>query len=209
MGFFIGSKHKIYVFLILYFMMSILKSQERMKLEIAVKDIENKQEFVSLANHYLSIKDTMKYDALTYLLENTKSILHSDYLLNRDRNIYNRILLADSMYFNLVKNKTYDEIKGKAIQDSLKKIGLYIQSLPWSNPITEEELSFEDSPLKSLTSVQLKDHIDHCFFLRENSPIIKIFLKTTFTTMFYHIKQGMEDIFLHQAKTFITSCLNI
>ncbi|MEN5086774.1 hypothetical protein ABE426_09925 [Sphingobacterium faecium] len=166
-------KLKVMTFIAFYFAVSLIYCQERKKLEIILNNVENKQEFLSLANYYLSENDSKRYNALIYLLENTNNFLHSGYLLNRNNNVYKRILLADSLYFNIVKTKTYVELKGKAIQDSIRKISNYIQSIPWGNIDVSEDVSFEDNPLNTLSADKIKDHIDHCFFLRENSPIIK------------------------------------
>ncbi len=164
---------KIVLYIIFQFFLFFAYGQQNEKLSIILKDIENKQDFLDLGKLYLSNNDSTKYKALIYLLENTNNFLHSEYLLTPDSAIQKRIYLADSLYFNLVKGKTYDEIKKKEVGDAIKQINIYLQSIPWGNIDESEEVSFEDTPLNTLSANKIKDHIDHCFFLRENSPLIK------------------------------------
>jgi len=153
---------KIAISIMFQFFTFLLYAQKNEKLETLLKDIERKQDFIDLANDYLSKDDSTKYKALLYLLENTKSFLHSEYLLTPDNAVKHRIYFADSLYFNLVKGKTYDEIKTKEVRDSIKQIGNYLQSISLGSIDEGENVSFEDFSLNSLSADKIKDHINHC-----------------------------------------------
>lgn len=167
------------LYFILYFNSSTYSQTNINKLDSILQYIDKKQNYIDLATHYAKT-DTIKYKALFYLLENINEFTHNDYVITSDYSLSKKIFLADLLYFKLVSNKSYDEITSNAIQDSIQKIGKYVQSIPWENINKEYKISSEDSPFISLTAEKIKDHIEHSFYLRDSSPIIKAISENDF-----------------------------
>lgn len=158
-----------------------LQAQTNNKLQILLKKVDNniKKDIINLADSYYK-NNSDKYNSLIYLLENINNNLHYGYVLSYDNSLRDRIKLADSLYFDLVKNKSTAEIKIKSIQDSIKKINEYISSIPFQKIDENQEISNGSSPLDSWNAIKLKEHIDHMFSIQKSSPLMQKISKNDF-----------------------------
>lgn len=168
-----------------------LHAQTNNKLQLLLKTIDNnhKNDIINLADSYYR-SDFEKYNALIYLLENINNNLHYGYASSHDNSLKKRIHLADSLYYNIVKDKSIMEIKTKPIQDSIKKIREYISSIPFEDINDNYKISNGSSPLDSWNAIKLQEHIDHMFSLRKHSPLIQKISKSEF----------LEYVFPYQGK---------
>lgn len=131
-----------------------LHAQTNNKLQLLLKTIDNnnKNDIVNLADAYYK-SDSEKYNALIYLLENIQHHKHSDYLVNHDSKLFNRISLADSLYSKIVKGKSLAEISSKPIQDSITVLQKYFRDNPYEIVYHENEyISHDDNPLENLSA---------------------------------------------------------
>jgi len=182
-------RYNISIFFISLLSIISLHAQTNNKLQLLLKTIDNnhKNDIINLANSYYK-NDSEKYNALIHLLENNN--IHYGYILSHHNSLRNRIQLADSLYFQLVKNKSINDIKSKPIQDSIKKIGEHVGSIPLEGINDNYKISNGNSPLYSWNAIKLQEHIDHMFSLRKHSPLVQKISKSDF----------LEYVFPYQGK---------
>lgn len=163
-----------FVFIIIFSFFNTF-AQTSSRHELAFKEVISNSdnihsEFERALNHFSKDKD--KFEACKFL------IAYSEYHYFRDKksfenvNINKLVNIADKEYFNLSKGKTNEHLKSEEFKSTLLSIKNKIES-------EKNKLLFKSSNInlteasKSLNAKYLIEQIEHAFWLKDNSVIVR------------------------------------
>jgi len=155
----------------------LIQKTDQNELDIILKSAgDNREEIENFLNYYRE-RDSIKYKAAIYMVKNLEYHTHCNVIAYQNNPLTNIVGIADSLYFNLIKGKTFEEIKSKYITDSLKKLNLDIGKILKEQSLENLEIGFEQedqSPaLENITSDFLKSQIENAFRLRDNIEMVE------------------------------------
>lgn len=119
--------------------------------------------------------DSLKLKALIYLIENMGFHQKINYNIIPDPKFLNLVNKIDTLYYNLVKNKSVGELKSMEHKIAVNNIKTGIEPLINNILFAEPSIKIDyfSSDLNTINSKFLIEHIENAFELREKSPFIK------------------------------------
>ncbi|WET69020.1 hypothetical protein [Sphingobacterium sp.] len=138
----------------------------------------NRKELERFLALYSKKSDSLKLKAAEFLVENLVYHEFSNDVNDVDPIFFKKVDLADSLYYELVKGKTYNEINIKAVSDSVAKISKYIKSLDLNVKDLTRNNTANLNSIENITFEALKEQLETSFHLRQTTPLVS---KLSFT----------------------------
>ena len=134
----------------------------------------NRQELEKVLHHYAEQPtDSLKLEAAFYLISNMRWHNTAQKNIYNDQALFRIINVADSLYYNLIKNKTLTNLNTIDQGDEFGNVVRQVQQFRETVDISENIKKLENvNDAEIYNSDFLIDHIDNAFRLKQSSPLV-------------------------------------